>query len=120
MAAKPRTGVEWHVSERLRLCRVDHFPNVDAHGLVHDLELVDECNIHRTEDIFRELHRFSDLGARHRHGLGYEGGVESLCERQGRRTIASDHSWNGRRREFAVSGILALGAVSQEEILPAL
>lgn len=52
MPPKARAGVKRHVAERLGLGRFDHFPDVDPHRSIDDLQLVDQGDIHTSEDVF--------------------------------------------------------------------
>lgn len=52
VAAEPGAGVERHETKRLGFGRLDDFPNVDAHGVVDNLELVDQSDVDRSKDVF--------------------------------------------------------------------
>src|SRR5690606_11658593 len=50
--AEPRAGVETLEAEGLGGGGVEHFPDVDAHALVDQLELVDQRDVDRAVDVF--------------------------------------------------------------------
>src|SRR6516165_6779420 len=55
--AETRSRIEGHVAEGLCLRRLDHLPDIDPHGAVDELQLVDESDVDRTEDVLGELDR---------------------------------------------------------------
>ena len=55
MAPPARSGVEAHETERLRGRGVEDVPDVDAHPVEHDLELVDEGDVDGAKDVLDEL-----------------------------------------------------------------
>jgi hypothetical protein len=55
VAADARAGCEAHEPERLGGGRVDDLPDVDAHPLAQQRELVDEGDIHVAEDVLEKL-----------------------------------------------------------------
>ena len=60
---RPGPGIERHEAERLGLGRVDHLPDVDAHGVVDHLQFVDERDVDGAEDVLGELDRLRRLRA---------------------------------------------------------
>ena len=69
VAAEARAGIERHEAERLRLGRVDHFPDVDAEVVRHQRNLVDEADVHRAEGVFQQLHHLRHARRADRHHL---------------------------------------------------
>ena len=57
VAAQPRSRVERHEAERLGLRRLDHLPDIDTHPAERHLQLVDESDVDRAEDVLEELAR---------------------------------------------------------------
>jgi len=53
VAAKARAWIERHVAKGLGRSGVDHFPNVDVHAQAELLELIDERNVHATENVLK-------------------------------------------------------------------
>src|SRR5260370_17246234 len=60
-AVSTKTGsrIERHVAKGLRLGRLDHFPDIDAHGVIDELELVHESDIDGPEHVLGDLYRFT-------------------------------------------------------------
>ena len=58
----PGPGVEWHVAKRFGLGGINNLPDVDTHVAKNHLELVNQCDVHRAENILRELYRFGSFG----------------------------------------------------------
>jgi hypothetical protein len=51
VAAEAGAGLEAHEPERLRRCRLDHLPDVDADPVAELRELVDERDVDAAEDV---------------------------------------------------------------------
>ncbi len=61
MQCPPSPGpgrIEWHEAERLGLCRVHYFPDVDPHFHERDFQLVHQRDIDRAKDVLHQLRRF--------------------------------------------------------------
>ncbi|MNY20541.1 hypothetical protein D3C86_1540250 [compost metagenome] len=95
VAAKTRTGIKGHETKRLGFRRIDHFPYVDTHRLVDDLEFIDEGDIDGTEDVFGDFHRFRRGIGRNRNDFFDHRTVKSLHQLSSGLTIASDNLRNG-------------------------
>ena len=104
VAAEPGPGIERHKAERLGLGRVDHLPDVDAHRLEHDLQLVDERDVDRAEDVLGELDRLGGLERRDRHGARDDCVVERAARRSAVRPVAADHLRDGAGAKSALPG----------------
>ena len=52
-------------------------------AVVDDLQLVDESDVDRAEDVLGDLHRLRRRGRGHRHDLVHEGAVEGDGQRRG-------------------------------------
>ena len=73
VAAEAGAGIERHEAEGLGLRRLDHLPDVDAHRVVDDLQLVDEGDVDRAEDVLRQLDGLGGRRAGDRHdGLDHD------------------------------------------------
>jgi hypothetical protein len=120
VAAQPRTGIEGHESERLGAGRGDHFPDVDPHPVEDDLELVDEGDVHRAEDVLQELGRLRDLGAGDRHDPVHRRAVERDRRVQRRLIDAPHHLGDVLGAEVLVAGVLALGREGEKVVDAAL
>ena len=118
--AEPRPRIEGHEAERLGLGRLDHLPDVDAHGRVDHLELVDEGDVDGPKNVLGDLDRLGRRGRRDRHDAAHHLLVEGA--RQGERfgVVGADHLWDGRRLEGFVARVLALGREGEEEVGPGL
>ncbi len=55
VTAQARPRIERHETERLGLGRVDDLPDINAHGAIDDLELVDEGDVHPTEGVLEQF-----------------------------------------------------------------
>ena len=84
---RPGPGIERHEPKGLGLGRVDHFPDVDAHGVVNDLKLVDEGDIDGAKDVLGELDRLGGRGRRDRHGAHHQSAIKRVGEFERRRVL---------------------------------
>src|SRR5437667_9635495 len=57
MPAKPGAGIKRHESERFCLGSVNDLPNIDSHRVVHDLQLINERDVHAAKDVLEQLGR---------------------------------------------------------------
>ncbi len=80
--AQTGAGIEWHEAEGLGGRRVDHLPDIDAHGVVDQLQLVDESDVDGAEDVLGDLHGLGRLRVGHTHDPVHHAGIEGL--RRGR------------------------------------
>ena len=62
-------GFKAHETEGLGRGGVDDLPDVDAHALGKDRQLVHERDIDRTEDVFKQLGELAGLRRRNAHGV---------------------------------------------------
>ena len=69
MPAQPRSRVERLESEWLGLGSVDHLPDVDAHAIVENLQLVHQGDVDRAVRVFEDLARLGDFRAGDGHDL---------------------------------------------------
>ena len=76
MAAHAGPGPERHEAERLGRGGVDDFPDVEAHPLAQQRQLVYEGDVDVAEDVLEELRHFGSV----RRGQGDDGGVDVLEE----------------------------------------
>ena len=118
---RPGPGIEWHEAERLGLRRVDHFPDVDAHRVVDDLQLVDQRDVDARGRCSPELDGFGDLAD---DETGTTLIDDRAVERDGQRRSASASTppttfGNVSRAEVRVAGIFALRREGEEEVLAA-
>ena len=51
MATPTRTGIKAHKTKWLGRSRIQHFPNINAHALIDNLEFVNQRNIYGAKDI---------------------------------------------------------------------
>ncbi|MNT60805.1 hypothetical protein D3C72_1984120 [compost metagenome] len=109
MPAKARSRIKRHVAERLGFRRLDHFPHVDAHGLVDDLQLVDEGDVDRAEDVLGQLDRFGRGVGRYRHHRLDHRGIEPFHQACRERAIAGNDFRNAGRLVDRVARIFAFG-----------
>src|ERR1043166_2706923 len=59
MPAAAGPGIEWHVAKWFRPGCSDHFPNINSHRAIDELEFVDQGYVHTAKNIFQQLRRFS-------------------------------------------------------------
>ena len=116
---RPGPGIERHEAERLRLGRLDHLPDVDAHRVADDLQLVDQRDVDGAEDVLGQL-----------HGLGHRAATTPARPRPraGRRAprraasasgvVAADHLGDRGGVEVGVARVLALRREGEEEVRP--
>src|ERR1035437_4559946 len=69
MAAEAGSGVERSEPEGFGGGGADHFPDIYVHGIGHDLQLVDQADVHRAEDVFEQFGEFGHTGRADRHDL---------------------------------------------------
>ena len=62
MPTQARSGVKRHETKGLTAGRFDHFPNIDPHLLVYELQLIHETNIDGAKHILRYLDDFRSAG----------------------------------------------------------
>ena len=94
-----RARVERREAEGLGLGRFDDFPDVDAHLVEGHLQLVDQGDVDRAEDVLEQLRRLGHAGRRHRHHL------VDRQPRRGRRPLP----WTARSRRRPPSGCSSCG-----------
>ncbi len=99
--------------------RVEHLPDVDSHAVVDHLELVDQGDVHRAEDVLQQLGGLGGAGVRHPHHAGHHLLVELLRQVAGDLVGAADQLGDVRRRKIGVARVLALRRVGEEEVLAA-
>jgi hypothetical protein len=55
MAAQAGAGIKGHETKRLGLGRVDHFPDINAHGGVNHFQFIDQGDVDAAENVFRQF-----------------------------------------------------------------
>src|SRR5262249_15882714 len=81
VAPEAWSRIERHEAKRFGFCRLDHLPDVDAHGGENSLELVHQGDVDRSKDIFSELDGFSGFQRGDWNCLVYDTGVKSIGQR---------------------------------------
>src|ERR1700694_6060078 len=119
MSSEPRTWVERHEPEWLCLRCFDDFPDVDVHPVEDGLQLVDEGDVDRPEDVLEELAGLGYPRARDRHDPLERRAVKRRSRSRGGLVHPADDLGDVARRELLVSGIFALWRKCQEEIVRA-
>src|SRR5690606_10793878 len=76
VSAKSGAGIEGHEAERLCLCRVDDFPNINAHAVKNDLEFVDHGDVDGAEDVLHQLRGLGHLAIGDGDDFRNNGGVQ--------------------------------------------
>ena len=116
VAAQAGAGPEGHEAEGLGGGRGDDLPDVDAHGLVDLLELVDQGDVHAAEGVLGDFGGLGGAAAADGHegvdGLGIELG-DGLEAGGG---VAADDLGDGGDDAVGVAGVLALGAEGEVEV----
>ena len=116
VAAEAGARPEGHEAEGLGGRRGDDLPDVDAHGLVDLLELVDQGDVHAAEGVLGDLGGLGGAAAAHGHegvdGLGVELG-DGLKAGGG---VAADDLGDAGDDAVRVARVLALGAEGQVEV----
>ena len=115
MSAEARAGIEGHEAEGLGARGLDHLPDVDAHRLINELQLVHERDIDRTEDVLGELHRLGGPCVANRHHALDELPIERFRRCGSARTVASHHLGDARGGEIGIARILPLGRIGDEQ-----
>ena len=113
---KPGPGIEGLKAERLGLGGLDHFPNIDAHPVVQDLQLVDQGNVDRPVCVLEDLARFRHLGAGDGHDLDNDLAIEQRGELEAPRIETAHDLGNRAAPSPGVARVFALRAVGQEEV----
>ena len=116
--AQARPRIEGHVAEGLGGGGVDHLPDVDAHGVVDQLQLVHEGDVHRAEDVLGQLDGLGGGGAGDRHHPGDHGLVEGDGQGPGVGVVGTHHLGDGPGAKVRIAGVLALGREGQEDLAP--
>jgi len=116
VAAEPGTRVERHKAKGLGFGRLNDFPDVYAHSRIDHLELVDQGDVDRAEDVFQELDRFGCAAGGDRDE-GFDGqAVDFHGFLQAERGEAADDFGDVGHAALRVAGVFALGGKSQVEI----
>ena len=95
-------------------CGIDHREDVEAQPLEDELELVDQGDVARAEDVFGELDCLGGGSRGDGHDLRDEAAVEGRGEGHGVRLVGADDLGNAAGGEGRVARVLALGAVGDE------
>src|SRR5882724_9396968 len=96
-------------SERLSCGRVDDFPDVDPHTHAELLELIHECYVHATVDVFEQLRHFRGRRSRHPDDLSENRVVHGTGEFASLRIKPAYYLGYVLPRHAGVAGIFALG-----------
>ena len=116
MAADAGPGREPHEPERLRGRRVDDLPDVEAHPLAEQGELVDEGDVDVAEDVLEELRELGGV----RRGQLDDVVVDAAQERRGatRRGLArrADEARHALRGAGRIAGVDALRGEREVEV----
>src|SRR5690606_666469 len=116
MPAQTRTRGEFHETEGLSCSRIKNLVNINAHSVKHYFEFIHQSDVHRTEDVFGELHRLSRLAITHRHSLCYRRIIQSKCKLKGILAMTAYHLRDSSRIEIWVARILPLGTIRHIKI----
>ena len=113
---RPGPGIEGLEAEGLGLGSLDDLPDVDPHAIEDDLQLVDQGDVDGPIRVLEDLARLGRLTARHRDDARHGGGIETPGQQAAPLVEAADDLGDVRGRVVRVAGILALGAVGEEEV----
>jgi len=117
MTAQPGTRVKWSESKRLGFGSFDDLPDVDPHAVGHHLHFVDQSDIDGAVNVFEQLTELSDLGRRDWDDFRIDGAVHGETGLQAGGGGASDYFGDGSSLKVRVSGIFALRAEHDMDIL---
>jgi hypothetical protein len=117
---RPGSGVEAHEAEGLGGGGVEHVPDVETEAVVDDLELVDEGDVDRAEDVFGELRGLGNAGRGDPHCRVDDLIVEGLGEVTGNWIDAAHDLGDVGRAEGRVAGVFTFGREGQEKVSSAL
>ena len=117
VAPHPGPRLEAHETERLRRRRVHDLPDVDAHPVGEHRQLVDEGDVHGTEDVLQQLRQLGGVGRGHRH----DALADALVEADGP-LAACGRDAADELRDARVAGaaprVDAFGGVGDLEVAP--
>src|SRR5262249_50108107 len=118
-AVSPQTWawIERLEAEGLGLGGVDDLPDVDAHAIVEDLQLVDEGDVDGSIGVLQDLTRLGDFGAGDRDHARHPLAIKNRGQFQAGRVQAANDFGDRRRGVVRVARVLALGTEGQKEVL---
>ena len=67
MPAEARSRIKGRKAKGLGFGGVDHFPYIDAHGVIDDFEFVHEGDVDGAENILGQLHGLGGMRRRYRN-----------------------------------------------------
>src|SRR5215204_4234663 len=102
---KSRAGVKGHEAERLRFCRFDHLPDIDAHSRVDDLQFVHERDVDGAKYVLGQLYSLRRSRRGHWNRLDYQLVVKRERERERVRAVTPNHLWDRGCAEFGIARI---------------
>src|SRR5262249_46121650 len=94
----------------------DDFPNIDAHGVKNDLELVDQGDVHRAVSVLQNLARLSNAGTGNTDNATNDGLVEGGSQVGARLVNRAHNLGDGTGREVLIARIFALRTVGEKEV----
>src|SRR3954454_11135103 len=116
MAAKSGTGIKCHVAKRLGLCRLNHFPYVDSHRGIDDLEFVDQGYVDAAENVLEQLGRLCRATRANWNDPLNCDLVERRCPVEAVGCIATDDFRNGGDLTIWITRIFAFRGEREKEV----
>jgi hypothetical protein len=120
VATPSRAGIEAHEAEGLGGGGVEDLPDVDAHSVEDDLELVDQGDVDGAEDVLQELGALCHFETADRDNVVHRRSVEGHGQPQGGIVIAAHDLRDVLRVVFGVTRVLALWGEGEEEVVAGL
>ena len=115
----PGPGLKRHEAVGLGRGGVDHLPDVDAHAVAEDRQLVDERDVHRAEDVLEQLGQLRRLAAWRPATTSSQTALVEL-DRAPPALVgqAADDLGRVAQREVGAARVDALGREGQVEVAP--
>ena len=118
VTAHPRARLEAHEPVGLGRRRLDDLPDVDAHAVGEDRQLVDERDVDRAEDVLQQLGHLRHLGGGDADDVVGDHAVQRLRAIAARGGEAADDLRGVAQRVVRPAGVDALGREGEVEIAP--
>ena len=114
----PGPGPEGHEPERLGRRRVDDLPDVEAHPLAQQGQLVHEGDVDVAEDVLEELGELGRVGRRELDHRGVDVAQERGRPRRRLRGHPADQARHGALGARGISRVHPLGSEREVEVTP--
>src|SRR5207302_5447793 len=108
-AVTTETGarIKGRISKRFGSRGVNDFPDIDAHSVGQQFELIHESDVYGTVNVLEQFHQFCRAGRGDGHDFINHLRIQGLSDLETRGRGSSHNLGDGSRRELRVTRILA-------------